>query len=86
MVNGRIYEGLNHEEALSRVKCPVLIIHADWFRSEKGLVGAIDDDAKHALEMAPHAEYVRLYSKHVTHSGAPARFMELVKNFARKDS
>lgn len=86
-VDGRIYEGLNHEEALSRVKCPVLIIHADWYRTEKGLVGAMDDeDAKRALELAPHADYVRLNSRHVTHSGAPERFVELVKNFALKDA
>ncbi len=85
-VDGRVYEGLNHEEALSRAKCPILIIHADWYRTQKGLVGAMDDDdAKHALEIAPHAEYVRVNSRHVTHSGAPTRFIELVENFARND-
>ena len=82
-VDGRIYEGLNHEEALSRVSCPVLIIHADWYRVEKGLVGAMDDDdAKHAMELAPHAEYVRLQTRHVTHSGAPEQFIELIRKFA----
>ena len=82
-VDGRIYEGLNHEEALSWVSCPVLIIHADWYRVEKGLVGAMDDDdAKHALEIAPHAEYVRLNTRHVTHSGAPEKFIKLLRKFA----
>ena len=82
-VDGRIYEGLDHGDALSRVECPVLLIHADWFRSEKGLVGAMDDDdAKHALELVPHAEYVRLNTRHVTHSAEPIRFVELVKGFA----
>lgn len=82
-VDGRIYEGLNHEEALSRVKCPVLIIHADWYRSEKGLVGAMDDDdAKHALELVPDAEYVRVKASHVTHSAEPIRFVDLIKGFA----
>lgn len=86
-VDGRIYEGLNHEEALSRVKCPVLIIHADWYRTEKGLIGAMDDDdAKRALEIASHAEYVRLNTRHATHSGAPEKFIELVKNFSLKMS
>jgi len=81
-VDGRIYEGLNHEEALSRVKCPVLFIHADWYRTEKGLVGAMDDDdVRHALELVPHAEYVRLETSHVTHSAMPVRFVELVKGF-----
>jgi len=86
-VDGRIYEGLNHEDALSRVRCPVLIIHADWFRTEKGLVGAMDDDdAEHAKEIAPHAEYVRLQTRHVTHSGAPEQFIELIENFAQKNT
>jgi pimeloyl-ACP methyl ester carboxylesterase len=85
-VDGRIYEGLNHEDALSRVRCPLVIIHADWYRTEKGLVGAMDDDdAKHALELAPHAEYVRLNSRHVTHSGAPERFVEIVSEFIEKN-
>ena len=83
-VDGRIYEGLNHGDALARVECPVLLIHADWYRTEKGLVGAMDDnDAKQAIGLVPHAEYVRLNSRHVTHSGAPIRFVELVKNFAK---
>ncbi|MBN1683063.1 alpha/beta hydrolase [Candidatus Bathyarchaeota archaeon] len=84
-VDGRIYEGLNHEDALSRVKCPILIIHADWYRTEKGLVGAMDDnDATHALELAPHAEYVRLKTVHQTHSGTPDKFVELINNFIEK--
>jgi pimeloyl-ACP methyl ester carboxylesterase len=85
-VDGRIYEGLNHGDALSRVRCPLVIIHADWYRTEKGLVGAMDDDdAKHALELAPHAEYVRLNSRHVTHSGAPERYVEIVSEFIEKN-
>jgi len=86
-VDGRIYEGLNHEEALSSVQCPILIIHADWYRVEEGLVGAMDDDdAKHALEIAPHAGYVRLNTRHVIHSGAPKKFIELVINFSLNHS
>ena len=81
-VDGRIYEGLNHEDALSRVECPTLIIHADWYRTGKGLVGAMDEaDAKRARELVPHAKYVRLNTRHVTHSGAPKKFVELVTDF-----
>ena len=84
-VDGRIYEGLNHEDALSRVKCPVLIIHADWYRTEKGLVGAMDDkDAERALDLLPQVEYVRLKTRHVTHSGAPKDFVSLVEKFSKE--
>jgi pimeloyl-ACP methyl ester carboxylesterase len=86
-VDGRIYEGLDHEEALRRVDCPMLVIHADWYRTDKGLVGAMDDeDAKRARELAPHAEYIRLHTRHVTHSGDPKEFIRIVKNFADKIS
>ncbi len=82
----RIYEGLNSENALLRVRCPVLIICADWFRTEKGLVGAMDDkDAKHAEELVPHAEYVRIRTRHVTHLRAPSKFVELITKFAYKE-
>lgn len=43
-----------------------------------------DDDANHAKELAPHAEYVRLESRHVTHSGAPEKFVQLIMGFAEK--
>jgi pimeloyl-ACP methyl ester carboxylesterase len=81
-VDGRIYEGLNHEEALRKVRCPMLIIHADWFRSEKGLVGAMDDDdAVRAQELAPHARYFRVRTGHVFHSEAPEDFVRLLDEF-----
>ncbi len=84
-VDGRIYVGLDHEEALSRVSCPVLIIHADWYRTDKGLVGAMDDkDALHALELVPHAEYVRVHTRHVMHSDSPEMFVNLVESFTEK--
>lgn len=31
-VDGRMYTGLDHAEAFSRVRCPLLVLHADWFR------------------------------------------------------
>jgi ABC-type nitrate/sulfonate/bicarbonate transport system substrate-binding protein len=40
-VDGRFYEGINHEEALKKVQCPMLLLHAIWSRHpEYGLVGA----------------------------------------------
>lgn len=81
-VDGRIYEGLNHEDALERLKIPALMIHADWYRTEKGLIGAMDDDdAAKALELAPHIKYVRLNTRHVTHSGSPREYVKIVNGF-----
>ncbi len=33
-VDGRFYDGINHEEAFKKTKCPIMLIHADWKRYE----------------------------------------------------
>jgi pimeloyl-ACP methyl ester carboxylesterase len=81
-VDGRIYKGLNHEKALKQVKCPIVIIHANWYMTSKGLSGAMtDNDAKRALKLAPHAKYIRLNTEHVTHSSKPEEFSKIIKDF-----
>ncbi|MGC9516398.1 MAG: alpha/beta fold hydrolase [Methanomicrobiales archaeon] len=86
-VDGRIYEGLNHEEALKKVECPMLILHANWFRhAEYGLVGAMDDkDAKHACELVKNCQYKRIESDHVIHSDKPLIFIHEIEEFIQKD-
>jgi hypothetical protein len=38
-------KGFDHAETLSRVKCPAVVIHANWFYDENGiLMGAMDAD------------------------------------------
>ncbi|TFG35418.1 MAG: alpha/beta hydrolase [Parcubacteria group bacterium] len=84
-VDGRIYKGLDHEKALKKIKAPLLIIHANWFRTEKGLIGAMDDnDAKKARRLAPHAKYIQMKTQHVTHSGKPKEFIRIINEFERE--
>jgi len=84
-VDGRIYKGLNHEDALKKIKVPLLIIHADWFRTERGLVGAMDDnDVERAKKLAPRAKYIRVKTQHVTHSGKPKEFIRIINEFNRE--
>ncbi|MHA2142854.1 MAG: alpha/beta fold hydrolase [Candidatus Thorarchaeota archaeon] len=82
-LDGRIYEGLDHSDALKRADCPMLLLHANWLRHpEYGLVGAMDDDdAAMAKEFAPAMLYKRIDSDHVIHSHNPALFVEEVKEF-----
>jgi hypothetical protein len=82
-VDGRIYEGLNHADALKRASCPMLLLHANWLRHpEYGLVGAMDDDdARHAQELAPQMVYRRIDSDHVIHSNDPGLFVNEVHAF-----
>jgi pimeloyl-ACP methyl ester carboxylesterase len=84
-VDGRIYAGLNHEEALRKLQVPALLMHADWFRSSKGLVGAMDDnDVQHARQLAPHMHYRRIFTQHVIHSASPEEFVNALNQFVNE--
>ncbi len=82
-LDGRIYEGLDHADALERAECPMLLLHANWLRHpEYGLVGAMDDeDTALAREIAPDMHFKRIDSEHVIHSYEPELFVEEIKEF-----
>jgi pimeloyl-ACP methyl ester carboxylesterase len=82
-VDGRIYEGLNHEDVVQRAKCPKILLHANWLRHpDFGLVGAMDDDdADYALKLAPDMKYKRIDADHVIHSREPDEFIQAVDEF-----
>ncbi|UCE11716.1 MAG: alpha/beta fold hydrolase [Candidatus Thorarchaeota archaeon] len=83
-LDGRVYEGLDHADALSRAECPMLLLHANWLRHpEFGLVGAMDDDdAARARKLVPEMQYKRIDSDHVIHSHRPEVFVREVEEFA----
>ncbi|MHA2385008.1 MAG: alpha/beta fold hydrolase [Candidatus Thorarchaeota archaeon] len=83
-LDGRVYEGLDHADALKRAECPMLLLHANWVRHpELGLVGAMDDDdAAYAREIAPEMLFKRIDSDHVIHSHEPEIFMKEIEDFA----
>jgi pimeloyl-ACP methyl ester carboxylesterase len=84
-VDGRMYDDLDHADTLRRITCPLLVLHADWHRSERyGLVGAMDDDdAARIRQLAPHARYRRIPANHVIHMFKPREFVAAVDDFAR---
>lgn len=84
-VDGRVYEGLDHAEALSRVRCPMLVLHADWHRfAAHGLVGAMDDDdAARIRRLVPHSRYERVHANHVIHRYRRRHFVRAVTQFAQ---
>jgi pimeloyl-ACP methyl ester carboxylesterase len=84
-VDGRMYEGLDHADALSRVRCPLLVLHANWHRyPQHGLVGAMDDDdAARIRELAPQAQYQKIPANHVIHAFRPRQFVAAVERFTR---
>ncbi|KXH72353.1 MAG: hypothetical protein AM326_11225 [Candidatus Thorarchaeota archaeon SMTZ-45] len=82
-VDGRIYEGLNHADALKQAECPMILLHANWLRHpDYGLVGAMDDnDAALARELAPEMLFKRIDSDHVIHSHNPDLYIRAVEEF-----
>ncbi|MFI6294650.1 alpha/beta fold hydrolase [Nonomuraea sp. NPDC050790] len=82
-VDGRFYDGLDHAEALTRVSCPMLVLHGDWRRLPgHGLIGAMDDDdAARIRRLVPHSHYRRIHANHVIHMYEPRRYVEAVTAF-----
>ncbi len=78
----------DHGEALSRVRCPALLLHADWFTHERlGLVGAINDEqVAQVRARVPQLEYFRVRGGHVIHMEKPKLFVQLLRRFAAEVS
>lgn len=82
-VDGRFYDGINHEEALKKTRCPLLLIQANWKRyANHGLVGAFDsDDAKRVMALAPQTIFQKVSANHVIHAFKPKKYIELLLEF-----
>ncbi|MCU0490159.1 MAG: alpha/beta hydrolase [Chloroflexaceae bacterium] len=87
-VDGRFYEGLDHTEALKKVRCPMLVLHANWFRHPKyGLVGAMDDEDRARIQqLVPHAQYQKIAANHVIHTFKPATFIQAIEAFGEQEA
>jgi len=77
---------VDHAQMLAQVKCPMHLLHADWFiHATAGLVGAMtDQQAARAVALAPGATYQRVRGGHVIHQEQPAQFVHMVETFAAR--
>lgn len=68
-VDGRFYGSFSHEQALCKVRIPIMVMHANWMRLEDyGLVGALDDaDVQRIIQLAPQTVIRRFRANHVIH-------------------
>ncbi len=82
-VDGRFYEGINHEEALKKTTCPIMLIQASWKRYENyGLVGALDDDdVERVISLARQTIKRKVIANHVIHAFKPKKYVELLTEF-----
>jgi pimeloyl-ACP methyl ester carboxylesterase len=83
-VDGRACQGFSHAESLLKIKCPLLVLQANWFRHpEFGLVGSMDDqDIERLRSLVPHARYKRITSGHMIHFEHPQQYIQVVNEFA----
>lgn len=83
-VDGRFYGDFDHAEALRKVRCPILVLHADWFRHpDFGLVGALDaDDVARIVSLHADTRVVRISANHVIHHFKPKAFVRALVDFA----
>ena len=75
--------GFDHEEALKKIDCPVLLIQANTgYLPDGTLDGAMSHEmAEKAMECLKNGEYVYVDAGHVTNLEVPDRFTALIKDF-----
>ncbi len=73
----------DHAEALTKIECPALLIHADFEILENGeLNGAMDqNDADLVMSLLKKGSYVRINSGHVVHEEDPEEFISILEGF-----
>ena len=82
-LDGELSRDFSPQDALSRVKCPMLLMRADATRHETwGLLGAIDDDdLKRMLELVADLQVVQIAGRHDLHISRPRQYMDEVVRF-----
>jgi pimeloyl-ACP methyl ester carboxylesterase len=86
-LDGSACRDFDHADALRRVRCPAMFLHADWFRvgGDGMLVGsADDDDVARMRELLPSLRYVRLHSGHMIHFYDSGRYAAEVLGFTAR--
>ncbi len=81
--DGRWNKDFDHAEALQRIQCPVLLLHANFEILEDGtLNGAMDqDDADRAGSLIKNCTYVKIKAEHTVNIDKPKEFIALTTSF-----
>jgi Predicted hydrolases or acyltransferases (alpha/beta hydrolase superfamily) len=81
--DGRWNADFDHAEALKRITCPVMLLHANFETLADGtLNGAMNqEDADRAASLIANCTYVRIDAQHTVHIDKPEEFIKLAKSF-----
>lgn len=79
-------ENFNHAEALSRIQCPSVLIHASWRYDENGILLAAmsGDDAERAHSLIKDNVLIDIVSGHDVHYEKPQEFTQIMIDFLDK--
>jgi pimeloyl-ACP methyl ester carboxylesterase len=82
-IDGDLSKDFSPEEALKRIKCPMLLLRGDAYRHETwGLVGAIDDeDLERIVSLVDDLQCVQIAGGHETHMLQPQRYIDEIIKF-----
>lgn len=81
--DGKWNEGFDHAEALQKIKCPTLLIQADYGYLDDGtLNGAMSkEQADRAVLLIKDCKYVKVDAGHVTNLEVPEQFIQIIEGF-----
>lgn len=73
----------DHAEALKKIKCPVLLLQANYEVTAEGILnGAMDQhDVDQAMSLLSNGTYQKVDAAHVVHLDKPSLFITIVKSF-----
>ena len=82
-IDGDLSKNFSPEDALQRVKCPMLLLWAGAHRHETwGLVGAIDDkDLEQIVSLVDDLQYVKIPGGHEIHMVQPQWYIDEITKF-----
>ncbi len=84
-IDGRLSEGFDPEDALRRVRCPMLLMVASHSRDPSwGLLGAMDDaDVERIRSMVKYLRVAQAGSHHEIHMTEPQWWLRQVASFVQ---
>lgn len=76
-------EGFDHAEALAKIKCPALLLQANYTITAEGILdGAMTQgQAERAASLIPDGEFQRVDSSHVINLEHPDQFAAIIEDF-----
>lgn len=81
--NGTWNDNFDHAEALKKIQCPALVMHANYEILDDGtLNGAMtQEQAETAAALIPNGEYLEVDSAHVVNLEHPDQFIKIIEDF-----